>query len=264
MHDFPHGSALYCELVAPGDTTAKTYERHGWQIREGHTGHAHHHTITAGEVSLLDAAACRRLIDATAALLADYLATARRILVVGLGNAALTADRLGPAVCGKLTLAGQAPVGRTLYSFVPGVPAVTGIPTDRLVTLAAHAIQAEQILAVDALCARSAAMLGQVVQLSDGGLVPGSGGTIGCSSVPGDRRPHHALSRGHSRGPHRDPHHTAGGRTDTVSGHHRRHRPHGGALEQHPCLCHHEGGNAGSGWEIGSGTRIGGFWYAYA
>ncbi len=175
MHDSPHGSALYCELAAPGDTTAKTYERHGWQIREGHTGHAHHHTITAGEVSLLDAAACRRLIDATAALLADYLSTARRILVVGLGNAALTADRLGPAVCGKLTLAGQAPVGRTLYSFVPGVPAVTGIPTDRLVTLAAHAIQAERILAVDALCARSAAMLGQVVQLSDGGLVPGSG-----------------------------------------------------------------------------------------
>lgn len=169
-------SELYLEYASPTQTEPDTdYALEGWAVREGRFATGHHHTLTAGEVGLLLGNDCRRLTHAIATLLDTYLRDATQVLVVGLGNGALAADRLGTAVCQRLTLGGT-PLGqRTLYSFIPGVQAITGIPTDRLVAVTASFLHADRILAIDALCARSATTLGRVVQLSDVGLTPGSG-----------------------------------------------------------------------------------------
>lgn len=175
-------SALYMECADPSQRgmeagEAPSHTLFGWPVQEGRLGHTRHHTLTAGDVVSLGADACRRLTRAIATLLNLYLQDAEQVLVVGLGNGALTADRLGTAVCNRLTLGGV-PLGqRTLYSLVPGVSAVTGIPTDQLVAHTAALLHADRILAIDALCACRAASLGKVVQFSDVGLTPGSGTT---------------------------------------------------------------------------------------
>lgn len=177
-----HESALYMECADPSQGGMETGETpshtlFGWPVQEGRLGHTRHHTLSAEDVVSLGADACRRLTRAIAALLNLYLQDAGQVLVVGLGNGALTADRLGTAVCSRLTLGGV-PLGqRTLYSLVPGVSAVTGIPTDQLVAHTAALLHADRIVAIDALCACRAASLGKVVQFSDVGLTPGSGTT---------------------------------------------------------------------------------------
>ncbi len=176
-------SELYVELATPADTDAeKHHSYHGWCVRESrhHTGH--HHTIVTGDVTVLGGGERMKLSRALGDVLAGYLTGATRVLVCGLGNAKLSADRLGPAVVERLGMCGMLPGGRCLYGFIPGVPAVTGIATDTLVRMTAQAIHADRILAVDALCASCAANLVHVVQCTDTGLTPGSG--ISESSPP--------------------------------------------------------------------------------
>jgi len=169
-------SELYMEFAVPGNTVRDhEYTLSGWPVRQSLCDHTQYHTLITGDITLLDSAARLRLTSALSSLLAEYFGGAARILVCGLGNREITADRLGYAVCSRLTLCGTLPGGRALYSFLPGVQSVTGIPTDRLVRMAAECTEADRILAVDALCARSAKRLSTVVQLSDTGITPGSG-----------------------------------------------------------------------------------------
>lgn len=169
-------SELYLEFAAPENTARESeYPLYGWPVRRSQSDTEHYHTLISGDITTLDSAARLRLAKALSVLLTDYLCGAERVLVCGLGNRELTADRLGHTVCSRLSLCGPLPGGRSLYSFTPGVPAVTGIPTDRLVRMAAECIHADRIIAVDALCARSAARLNTVIQLTDTGLTPGSG-----------------------------------------------------------------------------------------
>ncbi len=169
-------SELYLEFAVPENTAHEhAYTLSGWPVRHSVSGPAQYHTLIAGDPTILDHAARLRLAKAISALLAEYLSDAACVLVCGLGNREVTADRLGYAVCSRLSLCGCLPNGRQLYSFLPGVTASTGIPTDRLVHMAAACIHADRILAVDALCARSAPRLNTVIQLSDTGIIPGSG-----------------------------------------------------------------------------------------
>lgn len=176
MQFSPRPSELCLEFAAPGNTACESeYTLSGWPVRRSQHAAEQYHTLIAGDITALDTAAKLRLTNALSSLLAEYLHDAGCVLVCGLGNREITADRLGYAVCSRLSLCGPLPSGRTLYSFLPGVTASTGIPTDRLVHMAAQCIRADRILAVDALCARSAKRLNTVIQLSDTGLIPGSG-----------------------------------------------------------------------------------------
>lgn len=176
-------SELYTEFAVPGDTSAEVSEiRFGWPVHSADTAAGRFHTLRAGDVTCLSAADRNRLSRAAAAVLGDYLKEAECVLICGLGNAAITADRLGSATCGRLTL-GTSPAGfRKIYTFCPGVPAATGLPTDTLVRMTAECVGADRILAVDALCARSAGSLSSVLQISDTGLTPGSG----TADIPAD------------------------------------------------------------------------------
>ena len=169
-------SELCLEFAAPENTVRESeYTLSGWPVRRSLYTGERYHTLIAGDITALDSAARLRLTGAISSLLAEYLNGAACVLVCGLGNREITADRLGYAACSRLSLCGPLPNGRTLYSFLPGVTASTGIPTDRLVRMAAECVRADRILAVDALCARSAMRLNTVVQLSDTGTIPGSG-----------------------------------------------------------------------------------------
>lgn len=174
---FSHRSSeLYTEFALPEDTAgAHTETRFGWSVRRAAHPTGQYHTLTAGDITLLSSADRLQLSRAAESILLEYLQDASCVLVCGLGNPALAADRLGSAVCSRISLCGALPSGRRLYSFCPGVPAVTGIPTDTLVRMAAQCVSADRIAAVDALCARSAASLSAVMQCSDTGLTPGSG-----------------------------------------------------------------------------------------
>ncbi len=106
------------------------------------------------------------------------------VMVVGLGNRAVTADSLGPKVVEK-TL-----VTRHLYEFMPeqansrmrpvcafapGVLGVTGMETGEMVQSIAKRIRPRLVIAIDALASRSTERLGTSIQLADTGIHPGSG-----------------------------------------------------------------------------------------
>ncbi len=107
------------------------------------------------------------------------------ILVVGLGNAEMTADALGAqtarALCVTRHLSGQErallPTGGAcrICAISPGVPGQTGIESAELVRGAVWSVKPDLVIAVDALAARSPARLAATVQLCDSGIQPGSG-----------------------------------------------------------------------------------------
>ncbi|MBQ4324630.1 MAG: GPR endopeptidase [Clostridia bacterium] len=104
----------------------------------------------------------------------------RPVLAVGLGNPRLTADSLGPRVMeGVVARGGASP----LCTFCPGVSAESGIESARATAAVAREIGAGAVIAVDALCARSPSRLLSTVQLSSGGITPGSGTSYGYSPL---------------------------------------------------------------------------------
>ncbi len=107
------------------------------------------------------------------------------VLVAGLGNAELTADAIGPKTAGALTATRHLRrheaelfqnVGcAELSVLLPGVSGQTGIEALELLRGAVAAVKPDIVLVVDALAARSCERLASTVQLSDVGIVPGSG-----------------------------------------------------------------------------------------
>lgn len=108
-----------------------------------------------------------------------------RVLVVGLGNADITPDAIGPGTVSRLSVTRhlktcEAALYRALgccelSAFMPGVLGQTGIEAAELVREAVLTVGAELVVAVDALAARSCARLTSTVQLSDRGISPGAG-----------------------------------------------------------------------------------------
>lgn len=108
------------------------------------------------------------------------------ILAVGLGNASVTPDALGPRVLDSLQmtrhLSGQYGQGfleerglPALSGIAPGVMAQTGMETAEILKGIIEETGPELVIAVDALAARSARRLGTTIQLTDTGIHPGSG-----------------------------------------------------------------------------------------
>lgn len=104
-------------------------------------------------------------------------------LIVGLGNRAVTPDALGPMTAQRIFLTrhlrAQLPehfgTCREVSAICPGVLATTGMESAELVRGAVAHAKPDFVLAIDALCAAEARRLCRTVQLSDTGIVPGSG-----------------------------------------------------------------------------------------
>lgn len=102
-------------------------------------------------------------------------------LVVGLGNNDMTPDAIGPASTRHVLVTRHLKRDRAFSDFssvsvlTPGVLGRTGMESAELIRGAIHTVRPDVLLAVDALASRSLSRVCTTVQLSDTGIVPGSG-----------------------------------------------------------------------------------------
>lgn len=108
------------------------------------------------------------------------------VLVVGLGNRAVTPDALGPRVVDNLFITRHImnEFGRYAFSdedvskisgIVPGVMAQTGMECVEILRGVVKETAPDLVITVDALAARNVRRLGRTIQLTDTGITPGSG-----------------------------------------------------------------------------------------
>lgn len=129
-----------------------------------------------------EADAFPRAVEAVAALLRPMLPEGAA-LVAGLGNRAITPDLLGPLTA-EHTLVTRHLVQELPEHFgafrpttvlTPGVLATTGVESGDLIHAAVKQFHPACVIAIDALAAQSVHRLCRTVQISDTGIVPGSG-----------------------------------------------------------------------------------------
>ena len=105
----------------------------------------------------------------------------KSVLVAGLGNANMTPDAIGPRsaehvlVTRHLRQNGAFSAFCSVSVLTPGVLGRTGIEAMETLRGTVRAVQPDAVIAIDALASRSLARLCTSVQLSDTGIVPGSG-----------------------------------------------------------------------------------------
>lgn len=105
------------------------------------------------------------------------------VLVIGLGNRAVTPDAIGPLCCQNVLatrhLVERSPVQfrafRPVAVLAPGVLGTTGVETGEIVMGVIDRIRPGLVIAVDALAARRLSRLMCTIQMTDTGIVPGSG-----------------------------------------------------------------------------------------
>lgn len=181
--EFERDGFKICRLDINSDELSKKYQREAGRYI----------TIVCGQIWCLSEKNSDLLASLIAHELKDMLVsiTKRKInksfsvLVVGLGNAEITPDAIGPLTVSNLTVTrhissinsdifdklGQC----TVSAIAPGVLAQTGIETLEIIRGAVESISPDAVIAVDALAARSCDRLGSTVQISDSGISPGSG-----------------------------------------------------------------------------------------
>ena len=125
------------------------------------------------------------LIEVIAGELRSLLPDKGAVLVVGLGNTDITPDAVGPESISMLLatrhiskeLSESVGLGdlRAVAGFTPGVLGKTGVETAESVKGMVEAVKPSAVIAVDALAARRLSRLGNTVQMSDTGIIPGSG-----------------------------------------------------------------------------------------
>lgn len=108
------------------------------------------------------------------------------VLVVGLGNRAVTPDALGPRVIDNLFITrhimreyGPYAFGNremnTISGLIPGVMAQTGMECVEIIKGVVGETKPDYVITIDALAARSTKRLGRTIQITNTGIVPGSG-----------------------------------------------------------------------------------------
>lgn len=98
------------------------------------------------------------------------------VLVVGLGNYKLEADSLGVKTCDKVSVTRKIVDSDFCVSaIIPGVVGSTGIESFEIVKGVCEKVKPDTVIVVDSLCAGSVSRLLTTIQISDAGIVPGSG-----------------------------------------------------------------------------------------
>lgn len=105
------------------------------------------------------------------------------ILIAGLGNEKITADSLGPKCIDKITATrhiynndiGSSPPSLYFACIKTDVYAKTGIEASEKILGLIKTIKPNVLIIIDSLSSRNYKRLGSVIQISDIGIVPGSG-----------------------------------------------------------------------------------------
>ncbi len=148
-------------------------------------------TIEAPQMSTDDKDYHREVSEEFAVVLTELLENECRrdsysVLVVGLGNREVTPDALGPQVVDNLFITRHILMEYGRYAFgnsdvnkisglVPGVMAQTGMESLEIIRGVVRETKPDIVITIDALAARSMKRLGRTIQLTDTGIVPGSG-----------------------------------------------------------------------------------------
>lgn len=145
-------------------------------------------TIEAPNLSASDEDYHREIAEEIAGHLRQLINLKREtsVLVVGLGNKAITADSLGSHVVDNLRMTrhiireyGLKSTGKEVMhrtsGIIPGVMAQTGMETSEIIQGVVSETKPDVVIAVDALAARSVRRLNRTVQITDTGIHPGSG-----------------------------------------------------------------------------------------
>lgn len=118
-------------------------------------------------------------------LLSELLPREGTVLSIGLGNKNITPDALGPLSCSMILATRH--ISKELAQSVgldglrpcavqsPGVLGQTGVETAEIIKGVVRQISPSAVIVIDALAARKLSRLGSTVQMSDAGIVPGSG-----------------------------------------------------------------------------------------
>lgn len=142
--------------------------------------------ITAEIPSLITSSAYDEdIITSLGEELGNLLPDNGTVLVVGLGNTDITPDAIGPRSVETVLatrhigeeLSESIGLGnlRSVAVFVPGVLGKTGVETAESVRGLVDTVNPSAVIVIDALAARKLRRLGNTVQMSDAGIVPGSG-----------------------------------------------------------------------------------------
>ena len=143
-----------------------------------------YYTLTLGALMRREEEAFPRACSALSSLIRDLIpAKTHSVLVVGLGNRAITPDAIGPQtvtnVIATRHLTVQEPRWfadwRPVSAVSPGVLGQTGIETGEIVRGLVDHIHPDLVIAVDALAAGRISHLMRTVQCADVGIVPGAG-----------------------------------------------------------------------------------------
>lgn len=106
------------------------------------------------------------------------------ILIVGLGNAYVTPDSLGPKVVKDIDITRHLlkyapeyidPSTRPVTAIAPGVLGTTGIETVEIIKGIVDNIKPKLIIVIDSLSSKSIERISSTVQIADTGIVPGAG-----------------------------------------------------------------------------------------
>ena len=137
-----------------------------------------------------------RAARALAAELEEMMKLSERtsVLVVGLGNRAVTPDAVGPLATAHTLvtrhLVEQLPEQfgsfRPVSAVAAGVLGTTGVESGELVSALCARLKPDAVIAVDALASRSLSRVCSTIQLADTGIVPGSG--VGNARAALDRK----------------------------------------------------------------------------
>lgn len=106
------------------------------------------------------------------------------ILVVGLGNAYVTPDSLGPKVIKDIDVTRHFlkytpeyidPNTRPVTAIAPGVLGTTGIETLEIVKGIVDNVKPKHVIVIDSLASKSIERISSTIQIADTGIVPGAG-----------------------------------------------------------------------------------------
>ena len=143
-----------------------------------------YHTLNLAGVGRREDGAFPRAVTVLADLIRPLLPPGKGpVLVVGLGNRAITPDAVGPKAADHTLvtrhLVAMAPDHfgsfRPVAALAAGVLGTTGVESGEIVQAVAAKISPQAVIAIDALCARRVERLCVTVQACDTGISPGSG-----------------------------------------------------------------------------------------
>lgn len=126
--------------------------------------------VTSGETD-----GFAELASAISDELALFLCDCESVMIVALGNPDLTADSLGDKSFKLINMTRHLGASPSVCGVAPNVMGMTGIESYDVVKAVCEKVNPDAVLVIDALTAAAPERLGNVFQITDVGITPGSG-----------------------------------------------------------------------------------------